>query len=190
MRATILPRNGLALSALALGFVLVQPAAAQDAGGDKVNQLIIYGTDKCPESSTEITVCARKPETERFRIPAMFRGSDTPQNEAWNNKVLAYETVGRSGTMSCSTVGGGGWTGCQSQLINAAYAEKRESPDIRFGQLIAEERTRRLSTIDADSAAEQARVESLEKAYEARLKAEDAAADVAATDAPLPQPPR
>lgn len=181
------------VSLAALGATVAMPATAQDAGGDKVNQLIIYGNDACPPATDpdEITVCARKPETERFRIPEMFRGAESPANEAWSNKVLAYETVGRTGTMSCSPTGGGGWTGCQAKLINDAYKEKLESPDVRFGQLIAAERARRLATIDADSAAEQARVESLEKQYEARLKAEDVASDAApASDAPLPMPPR
>ena len=48
----------------------VTPAAAQDAGGDKVNMVIVYGNDACPDSSEgEITVCARKAEAERYRIP-------------------------------------------------------------------------------------------------------------------------
>src|SRR5204863_6235148 len=95
------------------------PALAQDAGGEKVNQLIVYGNDPCPVSEgADITVCARKAESERFRIPEMFRGSDSPANEAWNEKVLAYETVGRTGTLSCSPVGPGGSTGCLAKMID------------------------------------------------------------------------
>ena len=122
----------------------------------------------------------------------MFRGAESPQNEAWTNKVLAYETMGKTGTMSCTPTGGGGWTGCEAKLITEAYKERGEAPGIRFTQLIAAERAKRLSTIDQTSAEEQARVESLEKQYEARLKAEDAASDAAApaTEAPLPVPPR
>lgn len=188
MRPMILP-----FAALAAAMALAAPAAAQDAGGDKVNQLIIYGNDKCPESTGgEIVICAKKAEGERYRIPEMFRGAESPQNEAWTNKVLAYETMGKTGTMSCTPTGAGGWTGCQAKLINEAYKERAGAPDVRFGQLIEAERARRLATIDATSAEEQARVESLEKQYEARLKAQDAAADAAApaTDAPLPVPPR
>ena len=41
------------------------PATAQ-AEGERINQLIVYGDDPCPQSSAnEITVCARKDETER-----------------------------------------------------------------------------------------------------------------------------
>ncbi len=183
----------VSLAALGATLAWATSAAAQDVGGDKVNQLIIYGNDSCPPPSAgEITVCARKPEAERFRIPEMFRGAESPQNEAWTNKVLAYETMGKTGTMSCTPTGAGGWTGCQAKLITEAYKERAGAPDVRFGQLIEAERARRLATIDATSAEEQARVESLEKQYEARLKAQDAAADAAApaTDAPLPVPPR
>lgn len=153
------------------------PALAQDTPEPKVNQLIIYGNDECPVSSDDtITVCARKAEAERFRIPQILRKSSSPQNEAWNNKVLAYERVNRTGTMSCSPVGAGGWTGCSGQLINAAYAEKQSDESIRFGQLIAEERAKRLSTIDKDAAKTQSEVEKLEDQMEARRKAEEAAA--------------
>ncbi len=149
------------------------PALAQEASEPKVNQLIVYGNDECPVSSDDtITVCARKAEGERFRIPQILRKSSSPQNEAWNNKVLAYERVSKTGTMSCSPVGAGGWTGCSGQLINAAYAEKQSDESIRFGQLIADERAKRLSTIDKDAAKTQSDVEKLEDQIEARRKAE------------------
>jgi hypothetical protein len=59
-----------------------------------------------------------------------------------------------------------------SQLINKAYAEKGADPSVRFGELIAEERARRLSTIDSEAADTQVRVEQAEKEYEAREKAQ------------------
>lgn len=165
--ATAVVSAGLLVAPLA-----VAPAAAQDAG-ERINQLIIYGDDPCPQSvGGEITVCARKAEGERYRIPEPLRTAPSAKNEAWNNKVLAYETIGRQGTLSCSPVGPGGSTGCLSQLINKAYAEKGADPSVRFGELIAEERARRLSTIDAEAADTQARVEQAEKDYEAREKAQ------------------
>ncbi|QDK34395.1 hypothetical protein [Sphingomonas sp. IC081] len=183
-------------TAIGLGLALgAAPASAQEAsaGDEKVNQLIIYGDDPCPVSSDhEITVCARKAESERYRIPEPLRGIDSPKSDAWTNKVQAYETVGAFGNMSCSPVGPGGASGCTQKLIDKAYAEKANGTDVKFGELIAAERQKRLSTIDATAADEQKRVEEAEKAYfeqQRRQQAQaDAAADAAKTDTPLPRP--
>ena len=112
----------IAAAAFAAGlpFSAVQ---AQDSG-ERYNQVIVYGDDPCPQSQTdEIVICARKDESERYRIPEPLRGIDSPESEAWNEKVMAYETIGSFGTLSCSPVGAGGATGCTQQLIDAAYAE-------------------------------------------------------------------
>ncbi|WP_144904662.1 hypothetical protein [Novosphingobium taihuense] len=182
-------------AALLLSSALAVPALAQgadqgliDPAGEKVNQLIVYGDDPCPKSEgNTITVCARKEEEERFRIPKPLR--DNPNaavNQAWSQRVKAYETVGNFGTNSCSAVGAGGATGCLSKLIDKAYAEKRNSTDVQFGKLIEEERAKRLQTIDADAAAEQGRVEQIEKEYEARLKRErEQAGEQATPPAPV-----
>ncbi|MGN6357561.1 MAG: hypothetical protein ACTHLU_08795 [Novosphingobium sp.] len=185
-------RHSLAIALIPLAFafpqiVLAEPASAQDAG-EKVNQLIVYGDDPCPPSKDgEITVCARKAESERFRIPAPLRESgDLQKNEAWNNKVIAYETVGSFGTRSCSPVGAGGSLGCTEKLINNAYAEKRESSDVRFSELIQAERERRLATIDQEAAATQGRVEAAEKEYEARQRASQDAGSSDTSPSPPP----
>ena len=179
------------LAPLALAALSAAPAAAQGTPEPKVNQLIVYGEDACPQSTDDtITVCARKGEHERFRIPELLREHSSPQNEAWNNKVLAYETVGRTGTMSCSPVGAGGWTGCSGKLIEQAYAEKSSDPGIKFGQMIAAERAKRLETIDQDAAETQARVEALELQMEARRKAEEAKTDREPADKAAPVPPK
>lgn len=162
-------RTVLAAAASCLAFVaLTLPASgalAQDTG-ESVNALIVYGEDPCPVSTgDQITVCARKDESERYRIPEVLRESTSPQNEAWNNRVLAYETVFDSGTLSCSPTGPGGWTGCTQNMIDQAYAEKRTDASVRFAQLIEEERARRLSTIDEEAEATQAEVEVAEQEY-------------------------
>lgn len=182
------------IAPLAAALAAVTPVAAQEAPEPKVNQLIVYGSDTCPASTDDtITVCARKEEAERFRIPKNLREPvNRPSSEAWNNKVLAYETVGTSGTNSCSATGSGGWTGCSAKLITAAYAEKKASSDVRFGELIAAERKKRLSTIDKDAADTQGRVEQAEKDYEAREKANaevaaGAKGQAPAADAPPPE---
>lgn len=189
-----MPRFSPALAAtlFAAGMLFAQPVAAQDAASssDRVNMVIVYGKDECPQpQGDEITVCARKAETERYRIPETLRGSESPQNDAWNNKVLAYEMVGRTGTQSCSPVGPGGSTGCLQRFIDRAYGEKGQDPSIRFSELIAAEREKRLSTIDADAAATQARVEQAEREYEARQRAaQPGAAPPSPQSPPAPAP--
>ena len=166
----------LLLSACAgvLSFAAPASAQAQD-GSDKMNLVIVYGNDTCPMSQgEEITVCARKPESERYRIPEGLRDHPSPQNEAWTNKVLAYEHVGAAGTQSCSATGAGGWTGCFHNFVANAYAEKKDNSDVHFSEMVAQERARREATIDAQAAATQARVEAAEKAQQQKLDQPDA----------------
>ena len=120
----------LTVGAAALGLAaIVAPAAPSLAQNGKVSEIIVYGTDPCPRSTDdEVVVCARKPETERYRIPEKFRPSGPRQTrQAWASKARALETVGATGTNSCSPVGPGGFTGCLTQVINQARAESRES---------------------------------------------------------------
>jgi hypothetical protein len=177
-----------AAAAVLAGLAFTSPAAAQN-DGERINQLIVYGDDPCPQSAndSEITVCARKDESERYRIPEPLRDVQSLQNNAWNNKVLAYETVGKQGILSCSPVGPGGSTGCLDRLIDTAYAEKGIDTQLKFSDLIAAEREKRLANIDAEAAATQARVEEAEKAYEARQRAQAEASGAPA--APVQQPP-
>ena len=184
----------LALSLLAAGTALATPAVAQDAAGDSVNMVIVYGDDACPPPSNpdEITVCARKDEGERYRIPEDLRTSGDPANTAWSRRVESYEMVGSFGTLSCSPTGAGGFTGCTEQMLDAAYGEKENSSAVRFSQLIAAAREDRLSTIDADAAAEQERVEQIEREYMERLERERASAlpGEEGEELPDPQPER
>lgn len=160
--------------ALAVPAYAAQPAPDQAPGtaSEKINTVIVYGSDPCPVSSgDEITVCARKAESERYRIPAPLRETPSSKSESWNQRVLAYETVGATGTNSCSPVGPGGITGCMQNVVNAAYAERKAATDVQFSRMIEEERQKRLATVDAEAAATQARVEQAEKDYEARQRA-------------------
>jgi hypothetical protein len=164
------------------------PAAAQEAAGDKVQVLDVYGEDPCPQSSAdEIVVCRRLDEEERYRIPEPLRGSDSPANESWSSKVQAYEAVGDFGPLTCSPVGAGADLGCTAQMIAAAYAEKATGPGIRAAELIAAAREERLATIDVEAAETQAPVEELERQYMARVQAEDAG-EVAPPSAPSGAP--
>lgn len=167
----------LFVPALAAATALSSPAQAQEPD-EKYNQVIVYGDDPCPQSTgDEIIVCARLEEAERYRIPQILRQSDAPQNTAWTERVRELETVGAFGTLSCTPTGPGGALGCTQKLIDQAYAERRNSTDVRFSQIIEEERAKRLATIDEEAAETQARVEQLEKEYMERLAREQGAVE-------------
>ena len=126
MTKLILP---LAASAVLAAGLAALPGTAAAQAGNRVSEIIVYGNDPCPRSTDdEVVVCARKPETERYRIPERFRSSGPRQTrEAWANKARALETVGATGINSCSPVGPAGFTGCLSQVVRQARAESDEA---------------------------------------------------------------
>ena len=73
----------------AAGPALAQPSSAPTAAAapttEKVNLVIVYGDDACPQSQgDDIVVCARKGEEERYRIPEPLRGDpNEPSKQAW-----------------------------------------------------------------------------------------------------------
>lgn len=117
-----------AAAALAGGLaVLPAPAAAQNS----VAEIIVYGADPCPRSTDDqVVVCARRPESERYRIPEKYRpGGPTQLGQAWANKAKVLETVGDTGTYSCSPVGPGGYTGCLTQVVRQAREQRRQQAE-------------------------------------------------------------
>ena len=107
------------------------PALAQAEKGtppERVRSLLVYGDDPCPRSSgEEIVVCARLPESERFRVPRRLRDQrkQDPESTAWGSRVRALEYVTRHGRPnSCSPVGSLGQSGCTQQLLSQWRAER------------------------------------------------------------------
>ena len=97
------------------------PAVAQMQSG----VLVIYGDDRCPTDTegNEIVVCARRPETERYRIPKELRDYQVaPQKQSWALRQRDVMDSGATGIGSCSAVGPGGSTGCLGQQIQQARA--------------------------------------------------------------------
>lgn len=157
-----------ACAAAVSAVTLAQPAASPDApkteirqsgspsakpGDVKVNQVIVYGDDPCAASTDdEITVCARFPESERYRIPPNLRDDpNDPDAISWTRKAERLELAGRTGINSCSTVGPGAGTGCLNQLIKGwAEAEGRDD-DLNWARLVEEARRDRLGRIDEES---------------------------------------
>ena len=138
-----------------------QDAAPATAGKEQINQLIVYGSDPCPKSTEEvITVCARRPESDRYRIPERLRGNpNDPANQAWANKASELSYVGRGGIGSCSPVGPGGASGCFNEIVREARAERRGSDQVNWDKLIEKARQERLSGIDSAAAEEQKEID-------------------------------
>lgn len=162
-----------------------QPDAEQEIAFPddvKVNFVPVYGNDPCPESTEdEIVVCPEFDEGERYRIPKNLRNDpNDPANQSWTERAVSIRTLGASGTNSCSPSGAGGFAGCTQSLIDAAYAERRNAPNVEAGRLIAEERKKRLELIDAEAEDVERRILEIEKARADKEAAEIAAAQAAA----------
>lgn len=176
------------------------PASAQDEGEDyqpdsaaipdNVQTAYVYGDDAappCPEDT--ICVVGRLPEDDRYRIPKNLRLSGDPANESWAKRAESFEITGPYGQFACTPTGSMGLAGCTAKLIEAAYEERATGSSVRFSQLIQEAREERLSTIDAETAAEQERVEALEREYLERLERErEAEASAEGAEPALPDP--
>lgn len=140
------------------------PAATDDV---RVNQLIVYGDDPCPRSTDPdtVTVCAHLPENDRYRVPPNLRGNpNDPASQAWLNRATELSYVGRTGTDSCSTVGGGGFTGCFNQIVSHAQAERRGVDTVNWTRMIEAARQERLSHIDEQARQAEAAAQAEEQA--------------------------
>ena len=186
MKRLLAPAAPIALALLAAA--AASPAAAQSAD-EKINMVIAYSADECPVAQPgEVVVCEILVEEDRYRIPTSLRYSDDPANVARARQVEEIKYVGDFGTMSCSPAGAGGFTGCNQKFVEAAYKDKSEADAVRFGLLIEKARQERLSTIDAEAAAEQERVEMIEREYMQRLERERAGEVPGEGNTPPPPP--
>lgn len=120
----------LAASVSAVGGFAALPAPAAAQSGN-IAEIVVYGNDPCPRSTDDqVVICARRPEAERYRIPEKLRSGGPPQaRESWANKAKVLETVGDTGTFSCSPVGPGGYTGCLTQVIRQAREQRRQQAE-------------------------------------------------------------
>jgi len=174
--------------AAAVMVAAASPAAAQSAD-EKINMVIAYSEDECPVAQPgEVVVCEILVEEDRYRIPSNLRYSTNPANQSLARQVDQIKYVGDFGTMSCEPAGAGGFTGCNQKFVEAWGKDKKEADAVRFGWLIEQARQERLSTIDAEAAAEQERVEMIEREYMKRLERERDGE--LAGEGQLPPPPK
>ncbi|MDX3909094.1 MAG: hypothetical protein QHC67_04670 [Sphingobium sp.] len=102
------------------------PAAAEPP--ERIFALVVYGNDACPAGKgDEIVVCARKPESERYRIPKTLREKPAVSGgPGWGSQVATMEAVGRQSLPgSCSVNGSYGFTGCTAAMLQQWFAERR-----------------------------------------------------------------
>ena len=120
-----------AVAALVVLGTMPVPADAQQRTNvtrpaEKIRQVVVYGRDPCPRGrGDEIVICARRPNSERYRIPRALRDrTPAPGGTSWAARARSLEYVGRTGIQSCSTVGPGGHTGCWEEMMRAAREER------------------------------------------------------------------
>jgi len=96
---------------------------------ERINILVTYGDDKCPEAEgDEIVVCAQRPESERYRIPKELRETEKEEDgeQSWSSMVASHEDAARLGRPnSCSVVGTYGFSGCQAAIMRQWFDERR-----------------------------------------------------------------
>jgi hypothetical protein len=121
-----------ALAILLFDAGLAAPAAAHDELQTRAPQretnLVVYGEDPCPEPADEeeIVVCARRPEQERYRVPAPLRRGEQLRETAWSSRAADLEEAQRDTRPdSCSVVGSFGQSGCTQQLLRAWRDQRR-----------------------------------------------------------------
>ncbi|WP_343343945.1 hypothetical protein WJT74_09110 [Sphingomicrobium sp. XHP0239] len=120
----------LALGGFAIAGGAAAVAGAEDATAQPrpIGEIVVFGEDPCPRSTDDnVVVCARKPESERYRIPEEFRQNGSrQQNQSWAANARYLETVNSTGIRRCSPVGPEGALGCLSELIENNRAEREE----------------------------------------------------------------
>jgi hypothetical protein len=115
-------RSNLALAVALIAALAPAPILAQsraDQQRQQVRQVIVYGNDPCPrQSGDDIVVCARRPESERFRVPPTTRDPEAPAARSNLDRDQEAREIGATGIGSCSASGPGGASGCLQQQID------------------------------------------------------------------------
>ncbi len=115
-------------AALLPAFAPAEAQRARPAAQERIRHVVVYGRDPCPRGQVdEVVICARRPDSERYRIPRAVRDRTRlpgPASTSWAARARSLERVGATGIQSCSTVGPGGFTGCWEQMMRSAREER------------------------------------------------------------------
>lgn len=94
----------------------------------QISTLVVFGDDPCPRSrEDEIIVCARQPESDRYRIPKELRKKRKAEvaAQSWIERARTLDMVSKKGLPnSCSPHGSNGQSGCMRQFLEAARLER------------------------------------------------------------------
>lgn len=111
-------------AAMLLAALATAPAGAevtQGAPASRLSTLVVYGNDPCPKSSEdEVVVCARQPESERYRIPRKLRKQEynAARDGSWAGTAKVLENVNQQGIPnSCNPIGSFGQSGCFQKFL-------------------------------------------------------------------------
>ena len=124
----ILPLFAAILLTLPAAAVL-PPAGARNTPPARTEiHLAVFGTDPCPKGEgDEIVVCARLPESERYRIPKRLRDEKAAlrPEQSWAARARDIDSTGNDQRPdSCSAVGSGGQTGCWEKFMHDARVQR------------------------------------------------------------------
>jgi hypothetical protein len=125
MRPILSPSAGALLVLL-----LSNPAADAQEGAGSPQPLatpsVLEVLSACPRGGKpdDIVVCGRR-TNDRYRLPLQDQGFDPdgPQESVARERGRLLEG-GESGIGSCSTAGGGGWTGCFAQEVKRRQQQR------------------------------------------------------------------
>ncbi len=155
-------RVGAFAGLTAICFTVASPALAaapSTAGlGGRTNppartelHVAVYGNDPCPTGQGgEIVVCARLPESERYRIPKRLRDEKAAAHveQSWVARSRIIDQAGAENRPdSCSAVGSGGQTGCFQKFMRDARAQREADKAARRRAVRAVSVTRRRSVL-------------------------------------------
>jgi hypothetical protein len=117
----------LGLSIPGLADSSVEGAADIAESPKQTIDLIVYGDDTCPQGEgDEIVVCARQPESERYRIPKKLRDrSPLSGSESWTSRITDIEDTQRDSLPTHCGVVTVVSAGCFSKIMRLWRAERR-----------------------------------------------------------------
>ena len=119
--------------------ILTSPVAAETVPPPALyTTTTVFGSDACPTpKGDEIVVCARMPESDRYRIPKALRKKkrvDSGPGASWASRVRTLEDAQRfTRPGSCTAIGSFGQSGCTQAMINQ-WIEDRQQARAAKGQ--------------------------------------------------------